>query len=88
MAGNEEIGRSPWSVPMQFVLNTQTAESLGYNAVTDYEEVTEKSCEWLCKQSDKEWKEIFPVLAAYPYNLFDYTQEDMFFKCKDIKICK
>lgn len=76
--GNEEIGKSPWSVPMQFVLSTQAAESLGYHAVTDYKKAAAKLCEWLCKQNDKEWKKIFPVLAAYPYDLFDYNQEDSF----------
>lgn len=82
LVANEDIGRSPWSVPMPFVLNTKSAESLGYSATIDYEKAAAESCDWLCKQNDQDWEKNFPVLAAYPYNLFEYTKEDMFFDAK------
>ncbi|MGQ4274827.1 NAD(P)H-binding protein [Terrihabitans sp. B22-R8] len=71
-----EIGRSPWSVPGPFVLDMRAAEALGYRPITTYAEAVGPICGWLARQEPSGWREAFPVLAAYPWPLFDYAAED------------
>jgi nucleoside-diphosphate-sugar epimerase len=70
-------GRTPWSVPRPFVLDTQAAEELGYSAVTSYADAVKLTCDWLVETaSDADWRDRFPGLARYPRDLFDYDAED------------
>ncbi len=71
------VGRTPWSVQRPFVLDTSAAASLGYRPVVTYRETAEAVCRWLAHAADdKNWRELLPVLASYPFDLFDYAAED------------
>jgi nucleoside-diphosphate-sugar epimerase len=70
------LGRTPWSVPRPFVLDTKAAEGLGYAPATTYAEAVKLTCDWLVKTvSDGDWRERFPGIARSP-ELFDYSTED------------
>ncbi|MBI1686147.1 NAD-dependent epimerase/dehydratase family protein [Caulobacter hibisci] len=70
-------GRTPWSVPRPFVLDTRAAEALGYAPVADYGATTGEICDDLAQRAaGRDWREAFPILAGYPYDLFDYAAED------------
>jgi nucleoside-diphosphate-sugar epimerase len=71
------VGRTPWSVQHPFVLDTTAAASLGYRARVTYRETAGAICQWLAHTAnDKNWRELLPVLASYPFDLFDYVSED------------
>ena len=71
------IGRTPWSVPRPFTLDNNTATALGYSPVTDYAGSVGAICGELARTGPSgDWREAFPVLARYPYDLFDYEAED------------
>ena len=71
------FGRTPWSVQHPFVLDTSALRSLGYRAETDYAGVVASTCDWLTAiPPETDWRLLFPVLAAYPNDLFDYVAED------------
>jgi nucleoside-diphosphate-sugar epimerase len=72
------IGWSPWSVPSPFTLNTEAATALGYRAAVRYEDCVVASCDWLVSERDGDWRQKFPILATYPYDVFDYRAEDAF----------
>lgn len=84
MPGNAfpaKIGRTPWSVPRPFVLDTSAALALGYVPVTAYPQAVGAICDELAKGGvGKVWQQRFPILANYPYDLFDYEAEDAFLK--------
>jgi nucleoside-diphosphate-sugar epimerase len=74
------VGRTPWSVPRPFVLDSRAALDLGYSPATTYADAVKLVCDWLVATvGDGGWKERFPVLARYPRDLFDYAVEDEFF---------
>ncbi len=71
------VGRTPWSVQRPFVLDVAAAASLGYQPQTNYRKAVGPICSWLVQAAaGKDWRVLFPVLAAYPYDLFDYQVED------------
>jgi len=83
MAGDEfpaQIGHTPWSVPRPFVLDTGAAVALGYSPVTTYARSVGATCDDLVRAAaaGKDWRAQFPILASYPYDLFDYRSEDAF----------
>jgi nucleoside-diphosphate-sugar epimerase len=79
-----KIGRTPWSVPRPFVLDTQAATALGYFPTTTYAQSIGPICDGLVEAAaGKDWRYIFPVLASYPYDLFDYALEDAFFAASE-----
>lgn len=73
------IGRTPWSVPRPFALDNGAALALGYAPVTRYEQAVGTTCDELAQPSDEDWRSRFPILASYPYDLFDYQAENTFF---------
>jgi hypothetical protein len=74
------IGATPWSVPQPFVVDMSSARSLGYEPMTSYEEAVKTTSDWLIETSRQhDWQEVFPALASYPRNHFDYGAEDTFF---------
>jgi len=70
------VGRTPWSVQRPFVLDIAAATALGYRPQTTYPEAVGPICSWLVGAAAKDWRILFPGLAAYPYDLFDYQLED------------
>jgi nucleoside-diphosphate-sugar epimerase len=71
------VGRTPWSTPGPFVLDTSAAQSLGYAPVADYGTTVGAICEDLIRTAaGRNWREAFPALAGYPYEQFDYAAED------------
>jgi nucleoside-diphosphate-sugar epimerase len=71
------VGGTPWSVQRPFVLDVAAAASLGYRPQTTYPEAVGSICSWLVRAAaGKDWRVVFPALAAYPCDLFDYRLED------------
>jgi nucleoside-diphosphate-sugar epimerase len=73
---SDAIGLSPWSIPRPFVLDTEAALALGYTPRTRYRDAVGPICDWLSRQDADAWEAAFPVLAGYPWPLFDYAGED------------
>jgi nucleoside-diphosphate-sugar epimerase len=69
---------SPWSLPVSLVVDmAHAAAELGYEPVTSYHDAVPEVCAWLrAEGSGDGWREQFPQLAAYPFDLFDYEAED------------
>jgi nucleoside-diphosphate-sugar epimerase len=71
------VGGTPWSVQRPFVLDVVAAAALGYRPQTTYPEAVGPICTWLVgAAAGKDWRAVFPALAAYAYDLFDYQLED------------
>jgi nucleoside-diphosphate-sugar epimerase len=75
-----KIGATPWSVPAPFTLDMSAALAFGYRPVTEYEHAVGAMCKWLVELSPNDWRGVFPGLAGYPYEQFDYAAEDVFLK--------
>lgn len=75
------VGSTPWSLAHPMVLDmSAAARELGYQPVTDYEQMLPETVEWLRGHlHGKDWREAFPKMAA-AYDpmgeLFDYEAED------------
>lgn len=75
-----KVGRTPWSVPLPFVLDNSAALALGYVPVATYPGAVREICDELAGlRPGEDWRTRFPILASYPYDLFDYSAEDTFF---------
>jgi hypothetical protein len=73
------IGRTPWSLPRPIVIDTGAARELGYLPALSYQEALFETLDWLIATAwHGDWRARFPVLAAYPRELFDYAEEDSF----------
>jgi nucleoside-diphosphate-sugar epimerase len=73
------LGGTPWSTPRPFVLDMTSARDLEYVPATTYETAMPAVCAWLTEAGDAgDWRKAFPILAAYPGDLFDYAAEDRF----------
>jgi nucleoside-diphosphate-sugar epimerase len=72
------MGVSPWAVPRPFIVDMSAASALGYVPVGAYEETAGHTCEWLKRVAPANWREKFPMLASYGWDLFDYPAEDAF----------
>ncbi|MBV8565412.1 MAG: reductase [Methylobacteriaceae bacterium] len=71
------VGRTPWSVQFPFVLDTTAATAVGYRPRTRYAETVPAICDWLVNSiTNENWRSLIPVLASYPFDLFDYELED------------
>lgn len=73
------VGRTPWSLPAPFELDTNKAREAGFESFGYYGETVGEAIEWLRSLTFDEWREAMPQLAGYPWDLFDYTAEDRFF---------
>ncbi len=73
------IGATPWSCPRPFLIDNQAAGAIGYRPVVTYAQAIAETCGWLVQVGGTgPWPELFPVLAQYPRDLFDYAAEDDF----------
>jgi len=71
------VGTTPWSVPRPFVVDLRAAMGLGYAPVATYAEALGPTCAWLVDSAKAgDWRERFPDLGRYPWDLFDYAAED------------
>ena len=71
------VGASPWAIPTPFILSSDKAAAAGLpHGLQDY--APGRYLDWLVDQKDEDWKALFPVLAGYGYDLFDYEAEDRF----------
>jgi hypothetical protein len=53
------------------------ATALGYRPRTGYAATVGPICDWLIEATKRaDWRDLFPVLASYPFDLFDYQSED------------
>lgn len=79
-------GRTPWSTPRPFVLDTRAAQALGYAPVADYGATIGEICDDIIQAAaGRDWREAFPILAGYPYDLFDYAAEDAALRASEPK---
>ena len=72
------IGRTPWSLPHPFCVSGAKAKAHGFKGASSYAE-TSTMIRWLSDHHPADWREAFPQLAVYPWDLFDYEAEDRFF---------
>lgn len=70
------IGATPWSVPRPFRVAAPAADAIGYRPVAHYAEAVSATVARLAAADVCGWELRFPALAAYPWNLFDYSRED------------
>jgi nucleoside-diphosphate-sugar epimerase len=73
-----ELGKTPWSVPHDCVLDMTEAEfELGYRPVTTYAKALPETIEWLVEATrERPWQELMPRAAQYMKDEFDYGAED------------
>lgn len=71
------VGATPWSTPRPFLIDSQAAAEIGYRPVTTYADAIAETCYWLLSVAGTApWQDLFPVLAQYPRDPFDYANED------------
>ena len=70
------VGVSPWAVPRRFILSDAESRAIGYTPIGSYAEAAASTIVWLASAEIGDWKAAFPVLAAYPWELFDYAGEN------------
>jgi len=64
-------GATPWSLPKQFTLTSAAPSKLRYA------DTAHTTVEWLAREvNDRNWKQMLPHLAHYPYDHFDYSVDD------------
>jgi nucleoside-diphosphate-sugar epimerase len=83
VAGREpspSVGNHPWKVPQPVISDMHAAQSeLGYRELSNYRTAIAESLAWAIDACEgRDWREVFPNLAAYPHDLFDYDAEDAF----------
>jgi nucleoside-diphosphate-sugar epimerase len=76
----ENVGNHPWAAPRPVVSDMTLAEQeLGYRQPATYAEALRDTVAWAVEAvAGAEWHEVFPTLARYPGDMFDYAAEDAF----------
>ncbi len=72
------VGRTPWSLPAPFELDTSKAREAGFEDFGYYAETVGEAIEWLRGLAFDDWRKAMPQLSGYPWDLFDYVAEDAF----------
>ncbi len=74
------VGDHPWAVPRPVVADMSRAESeLGYCERSRYRDALAEIVPWAVgAASGRDWRQVFPTLAGYPIDLFDYVAEDRY----------
>jgi len=76
-AGGGRVGQTPWSLRHPFVLSMVAARRLGWEPVTTYAEALPGLVDAArAEVGERDWREVYPVLTRYPWDLFDYAAED------------
>jgi len=72
------VGNHPWAVPRPVVADmTRARAELGYRQATSYTEAITDTLAWALDITEGlDWRRVFPTLAGYPTELFDYVAED------------
>jgi nucleoside-diphosphate-sugar epimerase len=74
------VGDHPWCTPRPVIVDMAPArDELGYRQVTGYAESVAALMPWALEATTgRDWRDVFPTLAGYPGDLFDYAAEDRF----------
>lgn len=73
------VGETPWTHPEPIVLDTSAARATGYRPATTYAAALPTLVEAaLIETAERDWREVYPDLAAYAEGMFDYAAEDDF----------
>ncbi len=75
VAADSAIGSTPWSVPSDFTVSMDAADSLGYRPAGSYAETLGPYVAWM-KSHAADWQTAFPTFQHYPNDPFDYAAED------------
>lgn len=71
MRGDSLNGTTPWSLPMSYVCHAIATHELTYS------DTVGSTIDWLVQSvSTDDWKAKLPYLAGYPYDQFDYNNDD------------
>ncbi len=74
--GSGLVGRTPWSIPRPFMVGNAKAKQASGLEFGRYRSSAHKAVGWLAQTAPADWREAFPQLADYPWDLFDYAAED------------
>lgn len=73
------VGESPWTHPDPIVLDTSAALATGYRPATTYAAALPGLVEAaLVETAGRDWQDVYPALASYAAEMFDYAAEDEF----------
>lgn len=74
------VGDHPWAVPRPVIAGMARARAqLGYQEAATYETALASTLMWACEEVSKRgWREVFPTMAGYPDDPFDYAAEDTY----------
>lgn len=72
------VGRTPWSIPAPMVVSGSKANETFDLTRLPYSFAVNRVVDWLADRNPPDWRQAFPQLAAYPWDLFDYEAEDRF----------
>jgi nucleoside-diphosphate-sugar epimerase len=74
------VGDHPWAVPRPVVADMSQAEKeLGYRQRSTYQGALAEVLPWAVDAAaGRAWEDVFPTLAGYPIDLFDYAAEDAY----------
>ncbi|MBX7482693.1 NAD-dependent epimerase/dehydratase family protein [Qipengyuania qiaonensis] len=70
------IGRTPWSVPRPFLIDSAKASAACHRPAANYRPDAGEAVQWLVERNPADWRGAFPQLTVYPWDLFDYAAED------------
>lgn len=75
----DQVGDTPWSGPYPIVVDTARAAALGYTPATNYADAMPGLVAAArAETTGRDWREVYPALAHYPSDQFDYATEDHF----------
>lgn len=77
------IGRTPWSVPLPFIVDGSKAMRDANLARVTYNVEVEDCVRWLIERNPEDWRTAFPHMTVYPWDLFDYGAEDAYLASLD-----
>ncbi len=72
------VGRTPWSIPRPMKVSGECAVAALDLAPLPYSFAVDPALNWLAEDPPANWRDAFPQLALYPWDLFDYSREDRF----------
>jgi nucleoside-diphosphate-sugar epimerase len=74
------VGNNPWAMHRPVVVDmTLAGADLDYREAVSYREALADALVWaLDATTGRDWREVFPTLARYPTELFDYAAEDTY----------